>query len=90
MCHEKQKLTSLVPHDNSGGANKLLMITDFKSNVLAQYNSCFFFKFKLSVCVFKLNQNINVQVLLISSNPSRQMTVEICILRQYIFLINAM
>jgi len=41
MCHEKQKLTSLVPHGDSGGANKLIMITDFKSNMLAQYNSCF-------------------------------------------------
>jgi len=63
MCHEKeQKLTSLVPHGDSGGANKLIMITDSESNILAQYNSCFF-KFKLAVCVFKLNQNINVQLL---------------------------
>ena len=32
MCDGKQKLTSLVPHGDSAGANKLIMITDFKPN----------------------------------------------------------
>jgi hypothetical protein len=41
MCHEKQKLTSLGPHGDSGGANKLIMITGLKPNILAQENSWF-------------------------------------------------
>ena len=42
MCHENQKLTSLVPHGHSGGANKLIISTDFKPNILAEQNSWFF------------------------------------------------